>query len=168
MAEPAIEMVCEIGAPRDLVWRAYTESEHLAIWWPGPGPAWGGCRMQFQPGGMFHFLLLPSQGGELWQRWLYLKIEWPDRIVFISSFSDDTGGVTRSPLNPSWPLGVMTTLTFSENKDRTRLELKMHPVNASAEECGVFSRLARETGFIWESAHQRLSVYLDKLKQGGF
>jgi uncharacterized protein YndB with AHSA1/START domain len=41
-------------APRDLVWRAFTEAEHLKHWWGPKGFKMLSCKLDLRPGGIFH------------------------------------------------------------------------------------------------------------------
>lgn len=62
----------------------------------------------------------------------------PKKIVFVNSFSDVEGTITRAPFNPTWPLEVLNTLTLSENEGKTTLVLRGGPINATEEERRVF------------------------------
>ena len=48
------------NAPRDLVWRAWTEEKQLAKWWGPKGFAIIASRMDLRPGGMYHYGLRSS------------------------------------------------------------------------------------------------------------
>lgn len=42
-------------------------------------------------------------GTVMWGKCTFRKIKRPERLVLISSFSDEKGGVTMPPWNPDWP-----------------------------------------------------------------
>lgn len=59
--------------------------------------------------------------------------------MFVNSFSDEKAGVTRHPLSMSWPLEVLSTVTFSEFDGRTLLVLKGAPLDATDDERETFA-----------------------------
>lgn len=154
----------EFDAPRQLVWRANTESEHLARWWGPKGCVWAGCKMEFQPGGSFHYCLSVPNGGEMWGRFIYLDIVSPEKIIYVSSFSDETGGVTRHPLSKTWPLGIINTLTLIERNGKTTLTLRGFPLNASQEERDTFRSEREGTKTALSRMWDQLAEYLKSIK----
>lgn len=70
----------------------------------------------------------------MWGRFVYREITRPEKLVFIVSFSDKDGGITRHPMSDTWPLEVINTVTSTEKNGKTTLTLRGGPINASAEE----------------------------------
>src|SRR5215510_12996881 len=101
-------------APRDLVWKAHTELEHLKHWWGPKGFTWAGGRLDLRPNGVFHYGLKSADGGTMWGKLTYREIVAPRRLVLIVSFSDEKEGVTRHPMSAAWPLETLSTSTFAE------------------------------------------------------
>jgi uncharacterized protein YndB with AHSA1/START domain len=75
-------------APRDKVWRAWTEVEHLKQWWGPKGFSVTHCKLDLRPGGLMHYCLRTPNGQEMWGRWAILEVAKPERLVWINSFSD--------------------------------------------------------------------------------
>ena len=70
-----------LDAPRELVFKAWTEAEHLAKWW---GPAGMGLRVishDPRPGGIFHYAMVAENGSEMFGRMAYREITPPERLV---------------------------------------------------------------------------------------
>lgn len=140
-AEQEFVIEREFDAPRALVWKAWTEAEHLAQWW---GPR--GCKIEvlkfdLRPGGVFHYAMRFSAGKPMYGKFVFREIAAPERLVFINSFSDPDGGLTRAPfpqLQGNWPLEVLNRLTLSEEGGRTVLTLRGHPINATSAEAAVY------------------------------
>src|ERR1041385_1556257 len=65
-------------APRDLVWKAFTECEHLMHWWGPKGFKMVSCKMDFRPGGIFHYCLESPDGQKMWGKFIYREIKAPD------------------------------------------------------------------------------------------
>lgn len=126
-------------APRELVFRAWSEAEHLAQWWGPKGFAMKTLTLDCRPGGVFHYGMSSANGQTMWGRFVFREIVPPERLVFVISFSDENGGITRAPFNPHWPLEVLNTATFAEDGDGTVLTLRGAPLNASAEEVAAYA-----------------------------
>jgi len=136
---PQLAITRDFDAPRDLVWKAWTEPERLAQWW---GPAGSEIRVRaldLRPGGVFHYSMEAPDGPEMWGKFVYREIEPQERLVFVSCFSDEKGGLTRNPWIATWPLEVLNTLTLDERDGRTTLTLRGGPINATEEELQAFA-----------------------------
>ena len=130
-----------LNAPRDRVWNAWSQADSLAQWWGPKGCTIRIMAFDFRPGGIFHYAMQFQPGHDMFGRFVYREIEAPDRIVFINSFSDIDGGITRAPfpqLEGSWPLEVHNTLTLTEENGKTTLTLRGRPINASEAETKTF------------------------------
>lgn len=128
-----------LDAPRELVYRAWTEPEHLAKWWGPKGFTVMVCKIDLRPGGTFHYGLKGPDGSTMWGRFEYLDIAPPERISYIVSFSDEHGGVTRHPLSDTWPLETINTVTFDDTGGKTTVLLRSLPIRATEEECRTFA-----------------------------
>src|SRR5690606_28839106 len=73
-----------LDAPRELVWRAWTEPEHLAAWWGAPGwrtPA-SGIVMDVRPGGAFVAeSVSEADGSRMTVRGVYREVVPPERLT---------------------------------------------------------------------------------------
>jgi uncharacterized protein YndB with AHSA1/START domain len=122
-------------APRALVWKAWTEPERLAQWWGPKGCTISVVKHDLRPGGIFHYAMQFQQGRDTWWgRFVYREIAEPERLVFVNSFSDTEGGLTRAPFKETIPLEILITVTLDEEDGRTTLTLRGRPINATEEE----------------------------------
>lgn len=87
---------------------------------------------------MFHYHMKTPDGLSMWGKFAYREIVPMERIVFVNSFSDKDGHVTRHPMGGDFPLEMLTTITFTEQGNKTKLTLTSSPLNASAEEEKAF------------------------------
>lgn len=136
---PELVITREFNAPRDVVWKSWTDPEHLKIWWGPKAFKMLVCNVDLRPGGLFHYCMQSPQGGEMWGKFVYREIAEPERLVFVNSFSDKDGGTTRNPWMPTWPLEVLNKLTLTEKETRTILSLRGSPINATDEELKAFA-----------------------------
>jgi uncharacterized protein YndB with AHSA1/START domain len=149
-----------LDAPRELVWRAFTEPAHLRQWWGPKGFEVLHCQVDLRPGGRFHYQLRAPNGQEMWGRFIYREIVPPERLVYIVSFSDPQGGVTRHPWSPSWPLHTLGTLTFAEHAGRTTLTLRWTAYEATAEELATFAAGLDSVRQGWTGTLDQLAAHL--------
>jgi uncharacterized protein YndB with AHSA1/START domain len=72
-----------LNAPRDRVWRAWTEPDRLKQWWcPKPWRV-DECRIELRPGGEFYTLMRgPNPGEKHAVSGCYLELVENERIVF--------------------------------------------------------------------------------------
>jgi uncharacterized protein YndB with AHSA1/START domain len=154
-------------APRDLVWRCFTRVEHLKQWWGPKGVKIVTAKVDFRVGGFFHYSMQPPGGDIMWGKMAYREITPLDRIVFINSFSDEAGGVTRHPLAPGWPLQLLSTFAFEDVPGgKTKLTVHWSPYEATLEEQALFasdqSRVSMTNG--WTGTLDKLEAYLAEEK----
>jgi uncharacterized protein YndB with AHSA1/START domain len=120
-------------APRDRVWKSWTEAERLKQWWGPKGFVVTHCKVDLRPGGTMHYCLRTPDGKEMWGKFAYREIVKPERLVFVNSFSDPKGGVTRHPGHASWPLEMLSTVTFEAQGGRTKVTVQWVPLDTSTD-----------------------------------
>lgn len=154
----------EFDAPRDLVFKVWTEAEHLARWWGPAGSAVHVEKLELRPSGVFHYRLTMPDGYEMWGKFVYREIAPPERIVYTSSFADEEGNTIRAPFSEAFPLEILNSLTFTEQDGKTTLTLHGLPVEPSDAEREMFDSFieSMEQGFA--GTMDQLSVYLESLE----
>jgi uncharacterized protein YndB with AHSA1/START domain len=152
-------------APRDLVWKAFTEPEHMRQWWGPKGFKVIASKMDLRVGGTYHYGLESPDGKPMWGKFVYREITPPERLVFISSFSDENAGVTRHPMAPNWPLEMLSTFTFEEQPGgKTKFTVRWTPYNATEEETKVFEAGLDGMTQGWSGTMEQLAAYLATAK----
>jgi uncharacterized protein YndB with AHSA1/START domain len=159
-AEQDFVVTRSFDASRELVWKVYSEIEHLSRWWGPKGFTWLGGTLDFRPGGMFHYGMRSPDGHEMWGKFVYREIARPEKIVFINSFSDKDGGTTRAPFASDWPLEALNTVTFTEQKGRTTLILRGGPFNATSAERARFDAMRPSMDQGFAGTFDQLAEYL--------
>jgi uncharacterized protein YndB with AHSA1/START domain len=151
-------------APRSLVWQAWTDSEQLAQWWGPKGCKLRVDRLDFRPGGVFIYAMEFQPGQEMWGRFIYRDIVAPEKLVFINSFSDANGGITRAPFSPTWPLEILNTLKLTEKAGKTTLDLRGSPINATEAERKTFEGMRNSLRQGFTGTFDQLETYLKQAK----
>ena len=130
-------------APCDVVFKAWSEPEHLIHWWGPRGFTSDIEKMEFRVGGAYRIHMRSPEGTDHWSQGVYREIVPPQRLVMVGSWADARG-------KPTTPETVLT-VTFEERGAQTRLTL--HSVFET-----VTARDAHRGG--WSSSLERLMDYL--------
>jgi uncharacterized glyoxalase superfamily protein PhnB/uncharacterized protein YndB with AHSA1/START domain len=126
-------------APRELVWQAFTDAKRLKEWWGPKGVKVIHSKMDLKPGGSYHYAFNTPDGSTIWGKFQFREIVPRERLVFISSFSDEDGGLTRHPMAPSWPMLMHSTFTFEDEPGgKTRVTIRWQAYQAAPEEQATF------------------------------
>jgi uncharacterized protein YndB with AHSA1/START domain len=98
-------------APRELVWEAWTNPEHLTNWLLGPeGWTMPVCEIDLRPGGAWHFVWRRDDGSEMEMRGEYREVAPLERLVNTESWGGE------------WPQTV-NTVAFDEQDEKTTVTL---------------------------------------------
>ncbi len=145
---------------RETVFKAWTEAEQLKRWWGPKGFEVLSCEMDLRPGGIFLYCLRTPDGEEMWGRWVLREIVEPERLAFVVSFSDAEAGRTRHPWNASWPLDLLTTVTFIERGTETEVTVTWQPIDATEVEIEAFDAGRESMQQGWTGTLDRLAQHL--------
>lgn len=148
-------------APRELVFKAFAEAERLAQWWGPKGCTIQVSKLDFRPGGVFHYRMSMPDGFEMWGRFTYREIVPPAKIVWVNAFSDSAGNLTRAPFGDTIPLEILNTVTLEEQDGKTLLTLRGGPIDATPEEVatfeGMFDSMQQGWGGTWDQLEEHLA-----------
>jgi uncharacterized protein YndB with AHSA1/START domain len=108
-------------APRELVFDAWTDAEHVTHWWGPRGFSTTTHEMDLRPGGVWRFLMHGPDGTDYDNKVTFVEVVKPERLVY-NHGPDHEGGAP--------PFEV--TVTFQEEGRKTRLTLRL--LFGSAEE----------------------------------
>lgn len=158
-----LKIVRQFRAPQSLVFNAYASKEAFAEWWGPAGSTLTLLSFDFREGGRTHYKL-DSNGMLMWALFRYQKIQKPDSIEFLSSFTDPDGIITSSPFPFDFPLEVYNHITLSETNGITTLTLYAEPVNATAEQEKTFTDLNASMNQGYEGTWGQLDAYLARVQ----
>jgi uncharacterized protein YndB with AHSA1/START domain len=142
-ADRVLVLTRVFDAPRSLVFKAWTEPEHMANWFGPRGFKSTVLKQDLRPGGAYRIHML-GPDGDHWTQGVYREVVPPERLVMVGSWADAHGNPTR----PETTL----TLLFEDLAGKTKLTLH----NAIFE--SVTARDAHQSG--WNSALDCLAEYL--------
>lgn len=150
-------------APRDLVYQAWTQRDHLAKWFGPKGVSIAKCTLDLRVGGQFHFAFQMPDGGLMWNKWVFRDIVPSERLVFLVSFSNESGGITRAPFDPTWPAEMLSVVTFADHAGIGRgtvVTVNWTAHNASEIEQQAFDNGHAMMGGGWSSTLDELAEFL--------
>ncbi len=115
-------------APRELVWKAWTDPEHVMRWWGPKGYTSPVCKIDFRVGGKYLFCMRSPEGKDYWSTGTYREIIPPEKIVVTDSFADSEGNVVPASeygMPGEFPLELQVTVTFEDLGDgKTKMTLR--------------------------------------------
>jgi uncharacterized protein YndB with AHSA1/START domain len=149
-------------APRELVWKAWTDPKLLPRWY-GPNVETIVHRLDLKPGGLW-LVEMKWSGRSNYQRIEYAEVSPPERLVWLHSSSDANWNVIPSPMMPDWPRVLLTTVTFEEDGGQTRLRLTWVPHQASAAELACFAAAIERIGKGWDAGMELLAKLLAEIQ----
>ena len=78
-------------APRELVWKAWTDPKYVTQWWGPKGFTAPVCKMDFRVGGKSLLCMRTPEGQQFWNGIEYHEIVPHEKIVSSMYFSDEEG-----------------------------------------------------------------------------
>jgi uncharacterized protein YndB with AHSA1/START domain len=153
-------------APRDLVWKCFTDPAQMKEWWGPKGVTVVHSKMDLRVDGTYHYAVKTPDGSLMWGRQVYREITPPERLVLINSFSDEKGGLTRHPMSPTWPIEMLSIFTFEEQPGgKTKFTVRWSPHNATEDERKTFDAGHDSMRGGWSGTMEQLEAYLAKAQQ---
>jgi len=163
IVEPAI-LTREYTAPRQLVFDAWTQAEHLKNWmFPFKGFTCEYASADITPGGESLHKMTAPNGFEMWLLTKYEEITPPECLVFRQYVSNEAGDILPNPQMPNWPKEMRTTIKLEELGDKTQLQLIWQPINPTSEEAEAFEASRSEHDKGWGGGLDQLIDYLASL-----
>jgi uncharacterized protein YndB with AHSA1/START domain len=158
--EPTI-LTREYNAPRQLVFDAWTQAEHLQNWqFPFKGFKCHFSHADISPGGSSLHKMTAPNGFEIWLFTKYEDITSPERLVFRQYTANKEGDIILNPHVPIWPKEMRTTIILEELSGKTKLQLIWQPLNPSKEEAEAFEASRSEHDKGWGGGLDQLDIYL--------
>jgi uncharacterized protein YndB with AHSA1/START domain len=149
LSDREIAMSRVFAAPRELVFRAYTEAEHIPHWWGPRGLTTTVETLELRPGGAWRFVQRDQDGNEYALRGEFREVMAPERLVYTFEFEGMPGHI------------VVDTLTFEERDGKTTLTARS--LFASVEDRDGMLESGMESGAV--ESWDRLAELLARLQE---
>lgn len=114
-------------APREKVWKAWTDPALVKRWWGPKNYTSPLCKIDLRVGGSYLFGMRSPEGKDYWSAGVYQEIAPPERLVFTDAFADKTGKYVPASeygMAGDWPMELLITLDFQEREGKTEMALR--------------------------------------------
>jgi uncharacterized protein YndB with AHSA1/START domain len=135
-------------APREMVFRAWTDPKHLAAWWGPHGFTTPVCRIDARPGGAVRIDMRGPDGTVYENHGVVREIVPPERFIFTTA-AIDTDGEVR--------LECLHTVSLKATGGKTMLTLKSNVIQARDDARLMIEGMQEG----WTQSIERLAAYLD-------
>jgi len=152
-AERQIVITRVFDAPRELVWEAWTNPQHVVKWWGPKGFTTTIEEMDVRPGGVWRHIMHGPDGTDYPNNSVFTEVVKPERIVYSHG-----GGKKGGP-----GVHVEATWSFEAQGEKTKVTMRMLFPSGTEHD-----RVIREYGAI-EGGNQtleRLAEHLSKMSSG--
>ena len=142
-------------APRELVWKAWIEPEHVKLWWGPKNFTAPVSKIDLHVGGRYLNCMRSPEGKDFWSTGVFREIVPFERLVYTDSFADEKGNVvpaTHYGLSSDFPLEVEVTVTFEEQDGKTKMTLRHSGIPAG--------KMRDMTGVGWNESFDKLAESL--------
>lgn len=136
-------------APRELVFKAWTDPEIMAKWWGPKGVTNPTCEIDAKVGGRIRIVMLAGKelGPLAGQRWpmkgIFKEVKPPERLVFVNQAVDEDDNIL---------IDALTTVTFEEENGKTKMTMKTAAKGVSTQAPKMLEGM--ETG--WRQSFDKL------------
>lgn len=150
MADLDLTITRVFDAPRELVFEAWTNPDHLVRWWGPTGFTGEACTIKLEDGGRWRICMRNNaDGAEIWARGVYHEIKSPERLVFSFAWEDPKGTPGHDTL---------VTISFDDRDGKT--EMTFHQA--------IFETVEDRDGHVdgWRECFDELAAYLKVSTEG--
>ena len=154
------------NAPREMVWRAWTDPDLLSRWY-GPNVETIIHGFELKPGGAW-LNEMKMRGSSFFSKMLFQEVETEALLVWHHYSSTDADwNPVASPMMADWPVNLLTTVNFRDVNGKTAVRLSQIPVDASAAEISCFAEKMAFMDQGWGSGYTILDEMLEELQAKG-
>jgi uncharacterized protein YndB with AHSA1/START domain len=119
--ELAFTMTRVFNAPRDLVWKAYTDPDLVSKWWGLRDSTTIVDKMEVKVGGVWRYIQKEADGSEYAFNGIYKEVKAPERLTYTFEFEPMAGHITTDTLTfeelPGGKTKITARTTFDTLED---------------------------------------------------
>lgn len=134
-------------APRELVFKAWTDAKQVEQWWGPHGFTNPRCQVDARPGGTMEIDMRAPNGTVYPMKAVFEEVTEPERLVFVTSALDDRGNSL---------FDVRNTVIFVDRHGQTELTLQAQVIRATA----VAPQYLQGMEVGWSQSLERLGAYV--------
>jgi uncharacterized protein YndB with AHSA1/START domain len=149
-----LSIVRTFDAPRDLVWKMWTDPAHVAVWFSPEHFTTPVVRMDVRPGGAIHMVMRGPDGTDHPFDGRFVELDEPERLVMRTWITLPDGGI--------W-FEVEQTARFEEADGRTVMRFEAVVIQAREDAIGPLSGM--EMG--WSQSLDKLAAHIRAVTAAG-
>ena len=149
-------------APREMVWRAWTDPELLSRWY-GPGIETIIHDFDLQPGGAWLNEMRWGENADF-SKMVFQEVTQQEKLVWHHSSTDADWNIISSPMMADWPRVLLTTVTFEDLDDKTNVRLSQIPMDATDAEIACFAAMMDGMSKGWGGGYKIIDEILQELQ----
>lgn len=141
-----------LNAPRALVWKVWSDPEHLAHWWGPNGFSITTHSFDMRPGGVWRFVMHGPDGRDYQNRITYEEVVPPERLVTRHGGGEDVE-----------PVQFRTIVTLDDLGEKTRLTMRMQFASAEIRK-QIIDAYGADKGLV--QTLSRLDAHIETISRG--
>jgi uncharacterized protein YndB with AHSA1/START domain len=145
-AERALVIKRTFDAPRDLVWKVWSDPAHSKQWWGPKGFTAPLVEIDGRPGGKWRAHMRSPDGMDFWQHGVFREVVPPERVSYTFIWDQEPDHE------------MLVTVTFAERGRKTEMTFRQTGFKSLPE------REGHEGG--WSEAFDRFAALLEELNGG--
>ncbi|MBK7439192.1 MAG: SRPBCC domain-containing protein [Saprospiraceae bacterium] len=153
------QLVRTFNAPISMVFEAFENAAAMADWWGPAGMAITVKKLDFRPGGSFHYKM-EGPVNTMWGLFKYVTIQKPNKIEFVNSFSDESGNVCKAPFDIDFPEEIFNQISLEEHQGVTTLTLTGGPRQATDAQLATYDAMHESMQQGFGGTFNQLETYL--------
>ncbi len=150
------------NAPRELVWKAWTDPTHVQRWY-GPGVETVIHEYNLSPGGEWRNEMKMS-AGSMYQKFLFKEINAPEQLIWHQSGTDENWNVAANPMMPDWPRMLLITVSFTQMDEKTSVRISQIPMEATEAEIACFTQMKDMMSSGWGKGYEVIDDILTEMQ----
>ncbi|MEP6872479.1 MAG: SRPBCC domain-containing protein [Anaerolineaceae bacterium] len=147
---PELTFTRILNAPRELVFKAWTDPKQMAQWWGPRGFTNPVCEMDVRPGGALRIVMRAPDGVEHPMTGIFREVVEPERLSFTMVARDQSGTLV---------LEALANAAFAEDGGKTELTVRAGAVGLVPQAAAMLDGM-REG---WSQSLERLAELLAKV-----
>ena len=146
-------------APRNLVWRAWTDPKIIQHWY-GPGVETVIHEFDLKPGGLW-LNEMKWGGNSHYQRVEFKEVTPPEKLVWHHASADADWNIVANTMMPDWPLVLLTAVLFEDLGAKTSVRLSQTPINATDAQNAGFAATMSGMDNGWGGGYKLIDEWLE-------
>jgi uncharacterized protein YndB with AHSA1/START domain len=145
-------------APRERVWKAWTNPEEFKRWWGPKDFTAPVARFDLRVGGKYLNCMRSPDGKEFWSTGVFREIVSMSKLVLTDSFADEKGNVVPASyygMPADIPLETIVTVTFEDLDGKTKMTLRHAGLPSGPQRTGA--------GQGWSESFEKMAAAIERL-----